>query len=45
MADKELYGQLRDILVTINAVNSTFTLFSTQDIRPAGISIRHKVPD
>lgn len=32
MADKELYGQLRDILVTLNAVNSTFTPFSARDI-------------
>ena len=33
MADKELYGQLLDILVTLNAVNSTFTPFSAQDIK------------
>ena len=33
MTDKELYGQLRDILVTLNAVNSTFTPFSAQDIK------------
>ena len=33
MAEKELYGQLRDILVTLNAVNSTFTPFSAQDIK------------
>lgn len=32
MTDKELYGQLRDILVTLNAVNSTFTPFSARDI-------------
>jgi len=33
MADKELYGQLLDILVTLNAVNNTFTPFSAQDIK------------
>jgi len=33
MADKELYGQLWDILVTLNAVNDTFTPFSAQDIK------------
>ena len=33
MADKELYGQVWDILVTLNAVNDTFTPFSAQDIK------------
>ena len=33
MAEKELYGQLLDILVTLNAVNNTFTPFSAQDIK------------
>jgi len=33
MADKELYGQLLDILVTLNAVNSIFTPFSAQDVK------------
>jgi hypothetical protein len=33
MTDKELYGQVWDILVTLNAVNNTFTPFSAQDIK------------
>jgi hypothetical protein len=33
MTDKELYGQFWDILVTLNAVNNTFTPFSAQDIK------------
>jgi len=33
MAEKELYGQLWDILVALNAVNNTFTPFSAQDIK------------
>ena len=33
MTEKELYGQLWDILVTLNAVNNTFTPFSAQDIK------------
>ena len=33
MTDKELYGQIWDILVTLNAVNNTFTPFSAQDIK------------
>ena len=33
MIEKELYGQLWDILVTLNAVNNTFTPFSAQDIK------------
>ena len=33
MTDKELYGKLWDILVTLNAVNNTFTPFSAQDIK------------
>jgi hypothetical protein len=33
MTEKELYGQIWDILVTLNAVNNTFTPFSAQDIK------------
>ena len=33
MTDKELYGKVWDILVTLNAVNNTFTPFSAQDIK------------
>ena len=33
MTEKELYGQVWDILVTLNAVNNTFTPFSAQDIK------------
>jgi len=33
MTDKELYGQVWDILVTLNTVNNTFTPFSAQDIK------------
>ena len=33
MTDKKLYGQVWDILVTLNAVNNTFTPFSAQDIK------------
>jgi hypothetical protein len=33
MTDKELYGQVWDILVTLNSVNNTFTPFSAQDIK------------
>ena len=33
MTEKELYGQLWDILVSLNAVNNTFTPFSAQDIK------------
>jgi len=33
MTYKELYGQVWDILVTLNAVNNTFTPFSAQDIK------------
>jgi len=33
MTEKELYGQVWDILVTLNAVNNTFTPFSAHDIK------------
>jgi hypothetical protein len=33
MTEKELYGQVWDILVTLNAVINTFTPFSAQDIK------------
>jgi len=33
MTEKDLYGQFLDVLVTLSAVNTTFTPFSAQDMK------------
>jgi len=45
MTEKELYGQVWDILVTLNAVNNTFTPFSAHDIKTLiAVKLKAKTP-